>query len=155
MNVCAKTGERLGGWLPPWRGLRRAALLVAACLALGPGLLPAQTANPTVAATLQNAVIDANESTQYQISVMNGRADNPPPSPVLAGLVFQFVTQETVGNYYYDSRTGSRMVNSVVYIYTVRAAHPGRYVIPGQEVMVGGVTMRARTSAPAAVTTRS
>ena len=87
-------------------------------------------------------MIDANDSTQYQITVANGRADSPPPPPVVAGLVFQYVGQENQGNYYFDSRAGTRVVNSLVYIYTVRAMPPGQYVIPGQEVGVNGVAMR-------------
>ena len=139
MNVSSKIGN-----LVPPRWLWCVALLLAAWTAFGSGDLLAQGQgnSPTVAATLADAVVDAGEATQYQITVVNGRADSPPPAPVVAGLTFQYLDQETHGNYYYDSRNGMRAINSLVYTYSVRADHAGRYMIPGQEVMVGGAALR-------------
>ena len=126
MNVCSRIGK----------------LLLVAWLVLGCAQARAQNGSPTVGATLQDPVIDVGEATEYQISVVNGRADNPPPAPVVAGLTFQYVGQATNSNYFYDSRTGMRALNSLIYRYAVRALRPGRYVIPGQEVMVGGTALR-------------
>ncbi len=140
MNVRPKTGKQARR-SPGWRGLRRVAALLAVIAALWTGPLAAQT-SPTVAASLQDSVIDVNEGTQYQISIFNGSGDNPPAPPVVAGLVFQYVSQESVDHRMFDSRSGWRTINSLVYTYTLRAMRPGRYVIPGQEVTVGGVALR-------------
>ncbi len=119
------------------------ALLVAACAVFGAGGIRAQQAGgPAVSAALEESTVEAGEATRYQISVVNGRADSPPPVPVVAGLTFQYIGQETSESYYFDSRTGARSINTFVYNYTVRAMHAGRYVIPGQEVMVKGVAQR-------------
>ena len=91
---------------------------------------------------LQNSMIDVNEATEYQIRVINGRADNPPPAPLLAGLTFQYIGQVDGSGSVYDSRTGLRSFDAVIYRYTVQAARPGSYVIPGQEVMVNGHALR-------------
>ena len=132
MNVCSKTGNLC----------RTAMLFLTAWVMLACGHLRAQTNSPTVAATLQDPVVDVGEATQYQISVVNGQAETPPPPPILAGLMFQYVGEESQRSYYLDSRSGARATNTTVYNYTVRAARAGRYVIPGQEVMVGGTALR-------------
>ncbi len=131
MNACSKIGRRF------------LAALVAAVLACGPdGVRAQQTGGPAVSAALEESTVGAGEATRYQISVVNGQADRPPPVPVVAGLTFQYIGQESNESYYFDSRTGGRAVNTLVYNYTVRAAHAGRYVIPAQEVMVKGVAQR-------------
>ena len=133
MNECSKIG----------RTSRRLVTGLAAFVVLACGdALCAQSSTPTVAATLQDPVVEAGEATQYQITVVNGRADSPPPAPVLAGLTFQYVGEENHRSFFFDSRTGGREISSLVYSYTVRPARPGRYVIPGQEVMVGGTALR-------------
>ena len=124
-----------GGRSAPW-------LSLAWGLALAAGDVFAQGSSPTVAATLLDPVADVGEGTEYTLTVVNGRADSPPPVPVVAGLTFQYLGEETHGNYYFDSRTGMRSLNSLVYRYAIRAAQPGRYVIPGQEVTVGGTALR-------------
>ena len=129
MNVCPRIGKRR--WL---------ALLVAAWTVLASGHGLAQ-GGPRVGATLQDPVVEVNEGTEYQISVVNGRAETPPPAPVLAGLAFQYIGPVSSRNMFLGGG-GLRMSDTTTYRYAVRAARPGRYVIPGQEVMVGGSALR-------------
>ena len=135
MNASSKIGDRA-------QRLSVVATLVAAWLALGIAGVFAQNGNPSVAATLLDPQIDVGDTTEYQISVVNARADSPPPVPVVAGLTFQYAGQERHSNLYFDNRSGMRSLDSTVYRYTVQAAHGGHYVIPGQEVMVNGTVMR-------------
>ncbi len=129
MNACSKIGKPL--------------LAAALFLAFGTGGVRAQqTGGPAVSAALEESTVDAGEATRYQISVVNGQADSPPPVPVVPGLTFQYIGQESNESYYYDSRSGGRAINTSVYNYTVRAMHAGRYVIPGQEVMIKGAAQR-------------
>ncbi len=129
MNVCPKIGKR-------WR----LALLLAVWTVFVSSRGLAQ-GGPQVGATLQDPVIGVGEATEYEISVVNGQADNPPPAPVLAGLTFQYIGASSSRNMFLGGG-GLHMSNTTSYRYSVRAARPGRYVIPGQEVMVGGSALR-------------
>ena len=85
MNVCSKIGRRL------WRAVWFAVLLSG-----GPGgVFAQQTGGSAVSAALEESTVDVGVATQFQISVVNGRADRPPPVPIVAGLTFQYVGQET------------------------------------------------------------
>ncbi len=128
MNVCSKTGKRLV-----------AAVFLVVWMALASGGVFAQGGGPTVTAKLQDPEVEVGEATEYQIIVDGGQADRPPPVPIQAGLTFQYLGISQ--SFYLDNSTGFRAHRSLVYRYAVRAMRAGRYVIPGQEVMVRGTAL--------------
>lgn len=139
MNACSRIGKRVR---PGW-GLCWAVSLLAGWALVWSGEIRAQaTSSPTVVAKITGSVVDVGEAIQYQITVNDGRADVPPTAPAVDGLTIKYLGAQPQNGYYYDSRVGGHFVNAIVYVYSVVANRPGRYILPGQQVMVAGSALR-------------
>ena len=95
----------------------------------------------TVSAALADPNVDAGESAQYQVSVTNGTADRPPTAPVVDGLVVTYVGPSQQTSISLSNGQFVRHTNTT-YVYTVRTTRAGHFTIPGQDVSVGGATLR-------------
>lgn len=132
---------------PPSRiGNRRAACLLALLLSLCafcPGGTAAQTddGSATVRAVLADPAIETGDETQFQIIVSNGNAARPPTPPVVDGLTITYLGPSS-RNYATFNNGQFTQESSTIYVYRITAAKAGRFTIPGQDVPVGGTTLR-------------
>ncbi len=139
MNHRSRIGEERRGRIATLHSL----LLLFALLLLP--LIPTRGAgddgDATVTASLLDPAVDAGESTQYRITVDNGTADKPPAAPAVDGLnISYFGPSQQYSINVINGRFERRV--TVTYTFLVRTTKAGRFVIPGQEVAIGGTTLR-------------
>ena len=128
--------RRIGN--PAARGLL---LTLATVLALA--LCPAARAdNVTVSATLVDPSVDAGQSAEYHIDVINGRPERPPPPPAVGGLTITAAGQTQSQQINLGFGTGMQRTITTTYLYNIETSRPGHFIIPGQQIEVDGTTLR-------------
>ena len=85
--------------------------------------------------------MDAGQPAEYHIEITNGHADKTPPAPTVDGLTFTFATQTESHQFSVDNFQMHRQ-DTMIYVYSVETSKPGRFVIPGQQIDVGGTSLR-------------
>ena len=108
--------------------------------------LPCSTAraasdNATVNAGFVEPSVDAGQPAEFHIEITNGTASKPPPAPQVDGLTFSFATQSESHQFSVDNFQMHRQ-DTTIYVYSVETSKPGRFVIPGQQIDVGGTSLR-------------
>ena len=89
--------------------------------------------------------VDAGQTAEYHIEITNGNTVHPPPEPKVDGLTFTYAgrnqsQQLTINNFQ------PQYIVTTIYVYTVETGHPGRYVVPGQQIDVDGTSLRTPQS---------
>ncbi len=104
----------------------------------------AQSTPPAATASVTDTNVEGGQQVEYQIQVMGGQPNRPPPAPQVEGLTITY-TSESQSVQFESSNSGTHLNRTMVYTYIVDTDKAGRYVIPGQDIALNN-SATVRTS---------
>ena len=132
MNLSSRIGRRPIG-----------AVVFAALLALVPSAARAQMGSATVSASLADSSVEAGQSTEYRIKVVNGILTQIPPAPEVNGLNISYPPHmDRTMLLDVDKGLQMRQVVTTTFTYRIDTTRAGQFTIPGQQIELSGAALR-------------
>ena len=131
MNLSFGTGKKcVGGWV------------IAALLAVAAPALHAQSNTATVSASLVDPSVEAGDSAEYRIKIINGMPSQIPPAPEVGGLNITYQHPERTAQYEIGTGFQMRQMVTTTFVYRVDTTRAGQFTIPGQQIEIAGTALR-------------